>query len=250
VSTGAPLILVADDDASIREALERELRLEGFAVQTASGGRRALELIAREPPAAIVLDVVMPDLNGRAVCARLRADNVRTPVLMLSAADEVEDRIAGLQAGADDYLVKPFAVSELVARLHALLRRAGEPDEAPRETLTVGDLTIDPAARVARRGDRELTLTRREFELLEVLARNAGVVLSRQRLLELVWGYDWAADANVVDVFVSYLRRKLEADGEERILQTVRGIGFRLRPVGGQDARRPSQKGRPEEGPG
>jgi DNA-binding response OmpR family regulator len=230
VSTGAPLILVADDDASIREALERELRLEGFAVQTASGGRRALELIARDAPAAIVLDVVMPDLNGRAVCARLRADNVRTPVLMLSAADEVEDRIAGLQAGADDYLIKPFAVSELVARLHALLRRAGDADDtAPPEPIAVGDLTVDPAARIARRGERELQLTRREFELLEVLARNAGVVLSRQRLLELVWGYDWAADANVVDVFVSYLRRKLEADGEPRILQTVRGIGFTLR---------------------
>jgi DNA-binding response OmpR family regulator len=231
VSPGAPLILVADDDASIREALERELRLEGFAVQTAAGGRSALELIAREAPAAIVLDVVMPDLNGRAVCARLRADNDRTPVLMLSAADEVEDRIAGLQAGADDYLVKPFAVSELVARLHALLRRAGDEQTDTRpEPIVVGDLSVDPAARIARRGSRELTLTRREFELLDVLARNAGVVLSRQRLLELVWGYDWAADANVVDVFVSYLRRKLEADGEPRILQTVRGIGFTLRP--------------------
>lgn len=231
MSPDAPLILVADDDASIREALERELRLEGFAVTTAPGGRDALAAVARQPPAAIVLDVVMPDLNGRAVCARLRADGVRTPVLMLSAADEVEDRIAGLQAGADDYLVKPFAIGELVARLHALLRRGGEivagaPPEPP---IVVGDLTVDPAARVARRGERVLELTRREFELLDVLARNAGVVLSRQRLLELVWGYDWAADGNVVDVFVSYLRRKLEAEGEPRILQTVRGVGFTLR---------------------
>jgi DNA-binding response OmpR family regulator len=231
VSPDAPLILVADDDASIREALERELRLEGFTVSTASGGRDALELVARRPPAAIVLDVVMPDLNGRAVCARLRADGVRTPVLMLSAADEVEDRIAGLQAGADDYLVKPFAIGELVARLHALLRRGGDLASVaePAGPIVVGDLSIDPAARVARRGERVLELTRREFELLDVLARNAGVVLSRQRLLELVWGYDWAADGNVVDVFVSYLRRKLEADGEPRILQTVRGVGFTLR---------------------
>jgi DNA-binding response OmpR family regulator len=231
VSADAPLILVADDDASIREALERELRLEGFSVSTAPGGRAALEQIARTQPAAIVLDVVMPDLNGRAVCARLRADGVRTPVLMLSAADEVEDRIAGLQAGADDYLVKPFAIGELVARLHALLRRGGDMADSGQahETIVVGDLSVDPAARIARRGERELELTRREFELLDVLARNAGVVLTRQRLLELVWGYDWAADGNVVDVFVSYLRRKLEADGEPRILQTVRGVGFTLR---------------------
>jgi len=230
VSSDQPLILVADDDASIREALERELRLEGFSVSTASGGRAALEQVARNRPAVIVLDVVMPDLNGRAVCARLRADGVRTPILMLSAADEVEDRIAGLQAGADDYLVKPFAIGELVARLHALLRRGGEePSGQVEEPIVVGDLRIDPAARVAHRGERELELTRREFELLDVLARNAGVVLSRQRLLELVWGYDWAADGNVVDVFVSYLRRKLEAGGEPRILQTVRGVGYTLR---------------------
>ncbi len=226
----APLILVADDDASIRESLERELRLEGFSVLTAPGGRSALEEVARRQPAAVVLDVVMPDLNGRAVCARLRADGVKTPVLMLSAADEVDDRIAGLQAGADDYLVKPFAIGELVARLHALLRRGGDPvTTAAADPITVGDLVVDPAARIARRGDRELELTRREFELLDVLARNAGVVLTRRRLLELVWGYDWEADGNVVDVFVSYLRRKLEADGEERILRTVRGVGFTLR---------------------
>jgi DNA-binding response OmpR family regulator len=224
-----PLVLVVDDDAGIREALERALRLEGFAVSTAAGGRDALAAVARIGPAAIVLDVTMPDLNGRAVCARLRADGVRTPILVLSARDEVADRVAGLQAGADDYLVKPFAVPELVARLHALLRRAGAEPEPPAGPLRIGDLEVDPAARTARRGERELALTRREFDLLEVLARHAGSVLSRDQLLELVWGYDWAADGNVVDVFVSYLRRKLEAEGEPRVLRTVRGVGFTLR---------------------
>ena len=226
----APTVLVVDDDAGIREALERALRLEGFAVATAAGGREALAAVARLGPAAIVLDVTMPDLNGRAVCARLRADGVRTPILVLSARDEVADRVAGLQAGADDYLVKPFAVPELVARLHALLRRTADDAEPPAGPLRVGDLEVDPATRTALRGGRELALTRREFDLLEVLARHAGSILSRAQLLELVWGYDWAADGNVVDVFVSYLRRKLEADGEPRVLRTVRGVGFTLRP--------------------
>lgn len=228
-----PLVLVVDDDAAIREALERALRLEGFGVATVPGGRAALRSVASRPPAAIVLDVGMPDLNGRAVCARLRADGIRTPILILSARDEVADRVAGLQAGADDYLVKPFAVEELVARLHALLRRRAPEEQAgvdPSARLQVGDLTVDPAARTARRADRELDLTRREFDLLEALTRNAGIVMSRERLLELVWGYDWETDGNVVDVFVSYLRRKLEAAGEPRILQTVRGVGFTLRP--------------------
>jgi len=227
-----PLVLVVDDDAAIREALERALRLEGFGVETVGGGRAALAAVASRPPAAIVLDVGMPDLNGRAVCARLRADGVRTPILILSARDEVDDRVAGLQAGADDYLVKPFAVEELVARLHALLRRGADGTDGvdPSAAVAVGDLVVDPAARSARRGGRELVLTRREFDLLEALARNAGIVMSRERLLELVWGYDWDTDGNVVDVFVSYLRRKLEAEGEPRMIQTVRGVGFALRP--------------------
>jgi DNA-binding response OmpR family regulator len=239
--TEPPLVLVVDDDAAIREALERALRLEGFAVGVAEGGRAALAEVARRPPAAIVLDVTMPDLNGRVVCARLRSDGVRTPILILSARDEVDDRIAGLQAGADDYLVKPFAVEELVLRLRALLRRAGE-DAAedgaadPSAPVAVGDLVVDPAARSVRMAGREVELTRREFELLEVLARNPGIVLSRDRLLELVWGYDWAADGNVVDVFVSYLRRKLEAEGEPRMIQTVRGVGFVLRAPDGEGA--------------
>jgi DNA-binding response OmpR family regulator len=234
VTDASPLVLVVDDDDAIREALERALRLEGFAVETAPGGRAALAAVARRPPAAVVLDVTMPDLNGRTVCARLRADGIRLPILILSARDEVDDRIAGLQAGADDYLVKPFAVEELVARLRALLRRAGEDasaGEQPASALLVGDLEVDPATRGVVRAGRHVELTRREFELLEVLARNPGIVLSRERLLELVWGYDWPADGNVVDVFVGYLRRKLEAGGELRMLQTVRGVGFVLRPA-------------------
>jgi len=232
VTESNPPILVVDDEAPIRQALERALRLEGFGVECASGGREALEAVARRAPAAIILDVTMPDLNGRVVCARLRADGVKTPILILSARDEVEDRIAGLQAGADDYLVKPFAVEELIARLQALLRRAGaEPEQREefQDALTVGDLVVDPSARTVKRGGRELECTRREFELIEVFARNPGIVLERQRLLELVWGYDWVADTNVVDVFVSYLRRKLEENDEPRMIETVRGIGFVLR---------------------
>ena len=236
-----PPILVVDDEAPIRQALERALRLEGFGVECASGGREALEAVARRAPAAIILDVTMPDLNGRVVCARLRADGVKTPILILSARDEVDDRIAGLQAGADDYLVKPFAVEELIARLQALLRRAGDEqgEQAGEEfqaALTVGDLVVDPSARTVKRGGRELA--RREFELIEVFARNPGIVLERQRLLELVWGYDWVADTNVVDVFVSYLRRKLEENDEPRMIETVRGIGFVLRdPAAASDAK-------------
>ena len=232
MTDSSPLVLVVDDDDAIREALERALRLEGFAVDTAPGGRAALEAVARRAPAAVVLDVTMPDLNGRTVCARLRADGIRTPILILSARDEVEDRIAGLQAGADDYLVKPFAVEELIARLRALLRRAGDdaaPTASPRARSSSATSSSTRRRARSRAADGAIELTRREFELLEVFARNPGIVLSRDRLLELVWGYDWAADGNVVDVFVSYLRRKLEAGGEPRMIQTVRGVGFVLR---------------------
>lgn len=208
-------------------ALERALRLEGFAVRTAADGAQALAAVAAEPPDAIVLDIVLPDRDGREVAARLRATGDHTPICILSARDEVADRVAGLQAGADDYLVKPFAMEELVARLQALLRR-GAP-RAAGAPLRFGDLRLDPARRTATDGDSALELTRREFDLLEVLMRNAGLVLSRRQLLEQVWGYDWEADGNVVDVFVGYLRRKLEADGRPRIVQTVRGVGFVLR---------------------
>jgi DNA-binding response OmpR family regulator len=210
----------------VRQALERALRLEGFAVVTAAGGREALQEVAQRPPAVIVLDITMPDLDGVTVLRRLRADGVEVPVCILSARDEVEDRVAGLQAGADDYLVKPFALAELTARLHALLRRSGM-DVAG--TLVLGDLVVDARRHVATRAGRDLELTRREFALLETFARHPGQVLSREQLLRQVWGYNFDVDTNVADVFVGYLRRKLEADGESRILHTVRGVGWALR---------------------
>jgi DNA-binding response OmpR family regulator len=220
------LVLVVDDDEAIRTALERALRLEGFAVQVADGGRRALELTEEYRPGVIVLDVVMPDLSGVRVVSRLRERGIETPICILSARDEVEDRVAGLEAGADDYVVKPFELEELVARLRALLRRGPSTES---ELLRIGDLIVDPAQRSANRGGRAIDLTRREFELLEELVRHRGVVLSRQQLLERVWGYDFEVDGNVVDVFVGYLRRKLEAAGEPRIIHTVRGVGFVVR---------------------
>ena len=223
----APEALVVDDDPAIRKALERALRLEGFAVRLAEGGRGALQQVDERPPSIIVLDVAMPDLDGVAVTSRLRSGGVEVPICILSARDEIADRVAGLEAGADDYLVKPFALEELVARMHALLRRVPSAGAVP---LRVGELTVDPVRRIARRANRDLELTRREFELLLELALHAGIVLSRAQLLERVWGYDFEVDSNVVDVFVGYLRRKLEAGGEPRILHTVRGVGFVLRP--------------------
>jgi DNA-binding response OmpR family regulator len=222
-----PRVLVVDDEATVRQALERALRLEGFAVSTAAGGRAALEEVAARPPAVVVLDVMMPDLDGVSVVRRMRADGVDVPVCILSARDEVDDRVAGLQAGADDYLVKPFALAELTARLNALLRRRGSDAAGP---IMVGDLVIDPRRHVVTRGGRTLEPTRREFELLEVFARHPGQVLSRDQLLTQVWGYATDVETNVVDVFVGYLRRKLEAGGEPRMLHTVRGIGWVLRP--------------------
>jgi two-component system response regulator PrrA len=222
-----PDLLVVDDDPAIVAALERGLRLEGFAVRAASGGRAALRAVEERTPDLIVLDVNMPDLDGVSVTKHLRADGVDIPICILSARDEIDDRVAGLEAGADDYLVKPFALAELIARLRALQRRR---PAIEREAVTVGDLHIDVARRVATRGGRDLGLTQREFELLVTLARNADLVLTRDQLLEQVWGYDFETDSNVVDVFVSYVRRKLEAGGESRMLQTVRGVGFALRP--------------------
>jgi DNA-binding response OmpR family regulator len=229
VGRSAPeaLVLVVDDKASVRQALERALRLEGFAVSTAAGGRAALAEVAARPPAVVVLDVMMPDLDGVSVVRRMRADGVDVPVCILSARDEVEDRVAGLQAGADDYLVKPFALAELTARLNALLRRRGSDGAAP---IVVGDLIVDPRRHLVTRDGRELEPTRREFDLIAVFARHPGQVLSREQLLTQVWGYASDVETNVVDVFVGYVRRKLEAGGAPRMLHTVRGVGWVLRP--------------------
>jgi two-component system response regulator PrrA len=219
-------VLVADDDAAVRRSLERGLRLNGFSVGLADGGRAALAAVRDAEPDAVVLDISMPDLNGIEVCRTLRGQGNDVPVLMLSALDELADRVAGLQAGGDDYLVKPFALQELVLRLHALLRRRPPAATGP---VRAAGLEIDPRTREARIGGEPLTLTRREFELLEVLARNSGLVLTRDQLLDRVWGYDFEVRTDAVDTFVSYLRRKLEADGRPRILHTVRGVGFVLR---------------------
>jgi two-component system, OmpR family, response regulator PrrA len=221
-----PEVLVVDDDQGVRQALEMGLRLEGFKVRLAADGESALRAIDNRLPAVIVLDVTMPGLSGVQVVRRLRAQGRTLPVCMLSARDEVDDRVAGLVAGADDYVVKPFSIAELAARLHAMVRlhafTAGRP-------LVLGDLAIEPTRRLASRAGRDLELTTREFDLLLALAHRPGQVLSRSQLLEQVWGYTWDVDTNVVDVFIGYLRKKLEAGGGSRILQTVRGVGFVLR---------------------
>ena len=220
-----PVVLLVDDDAAIRRAVGAGLELEGFRVVRASGGRAALAAIESVSPAVILLDLSMPDLDGLEVLRRLRASGDDVPVCVLSARDDVDDRVRGLQAGADDYVVKPFALEEVTARLQALLRRRPATPEA---VLSVGDIALDPRAHTALRGERDLGLTGREFELLHLLMRHPDEVLDRARLHEEVWGYTFDPGTNIADVFVGYLRRKLEAGGEPRVLQTVRGIGFIL----------------------
>ena len=220
-------VLVVDDEPSVREALVRTLAHEGFEPRAAADGDAALAALGAEPADLVLLDVLMPGPDGLEVCRRLRAVGDRTPVLMLTARDEVSDRVAGLEAGADDYLVKPFAVEELLARVRALLRRTGwrEPD-AP---LRFDDLVLDPRSHEVRRGPRRLELTRTEFLLLELLLRHPRQVLTRTQIFEDVWGYDFGPASNSLEVYVGYLRRKTEAGGEPRLLHTVRGVGYVLR---------------------
>ncbi len=220
-----PIVLLVDDDAAIRRSVGAGLELEGFRVVRASGGRAALAAVESVSPAVILLDLAMPDLDGLEVLTVLRANGDDVPICVLSARDEVEDRVRGLQAGADDYVVKPFALEEVTARLQALLRRR---PAMPDAVLTCGDIALDPRSHEARRGERDLGLTRREFELLHLFMRHPGEVLDRARLHDEVWGYNFDPGTNIADVFVGYLRRKLEAEGEPRVLQTVRGIGFIL----------------------
>ncbi|MFE3289692.1 response regulator transcription factor [Rhodococcus sp. NPDC059234] len=224
-------VLVVDDDQDVLASLRRGLRLSGFTVLTAADGAQALTVVSERSPDAVVLDMNMPVLDGASVVTALRAMGNDIPICVLSARSSVDDRVAGLEAGADDYLVKPFVLAELVARIRAMMRRRTAPATAPAPagSIGVGDLSVDLLGRRANLDGVEIELTKREFELLAVLVRNAGVVLTRERLLELVWGYDFVADTNVVDVFVGYLRRKLEAHGHPRILHTVRGVGFVLR---------------------
>ncbi|MCJ0891754.1 response regulator transcription factor [Rhodococcus sp. ARC_M5] len=236
-SPSAPAtVLVVDDDADVLSSLQRGLRLSGFTVITASDGAEALGVVSRSMPDAIVLDINMPVLDGASVVTALRAMGNDIPICVLSARSSVDDRIAGLESGADDYLTKPFVLAELVARIRAMLRRRGTSPVAPvtdsgtpNSAVAIGTLVVDIPGYRVHRGGADIDLTKREFELLAILARNKGVVLTRERLLELVWGYDFVADTNVVDVFVGYLRRKLEADGSPRILHTVRGVGFVVR---------------------
>ena len=222
MSEGA--VLLVDDDAPIRRMLERTLTAEGYEVAAVADGGAALAQVERSLPDVIVLDVAMPGLDGLAVTRRLRSKGLPVPILLLTARDALEERVAGLDAGADDYLVKPFEVEELTARLRALLRR----NQPPGETLAYADLTLDVETGTARRGDRSFELTRRETELLELLLRNARGVVTRELALEEVWGGEGEVGANVVDRYVAYLRRKL---GDPPLIQTVRGVGFRLAPA-------------------
>jgi two-component system response regulator MprA len=218
-------LLIVEDEAAVREALARALEPEGYELELAEDGAQALAMIAQSPPDAVVLDVMLPGIDGLEVARRLRAQHNSVPILMLTARGAVGDRVAGLDAGADDYVVKPFALEELLARLRALLRRAG----GGNGELAFADLALDPGTREIRRGERLLELTVTEFNLLELFLRNPRQVLRRSLIYDRVWGYDFGPDSHALDVYIGYLRRKLEADGEPRLIHTVRGIGYALR---------------------
>ena len=220
-------VLVVDDEPAVRRALERALRLERYDVELAGDGEEALDALASSPPDAVILDIGMPRLDGLEVCRRMRQAGDRTPVLMLTARDAIDDRVEGLDVGADDYLVKPFALRELQARLRALLRRTGE--EATDEALQFEDLVLDAAAHQVRRGERMIELTRTEFLLLELVMRHPRQVLTRSQIFEHVWGYDFGPTSNALGVYIGYLRRKTEEGGEPRLIHTVRGVGYILR---------------------
>jgi two-component system response regulator PrrA len=227
-ATGAN-VLIVEDDAAVRSAVERGLRLHGFDPRATGDAETALAMLRSTAPGVLVVDVGLPGMSGIELCQQLRGDGHELPILILSARDQVGDRVAGLQAGADDYLVKPFALDELVARLHALVRRAKVVGPASGAVNVVGALCVDGDRRTATFSGERLELSRREFDLLATFCRNPGIVLSRIRLLELVWGYDFEVDTNVVDVFVGYLRRTLAAAGAADVIATVRGVGFVLR---------------------
>ena len=229
MATDAAELLIVEDDSDVREALGRALKLEGYGISLAADGQQALQAVSLSPPDLIVLDVSMPGLDGLGVARALRAANDRTPVLMLTARDAVQDRVMGLNAGADDYLVKPFALAELVARINALLRRATAEPPADPGLLSCGDLVLDLGARQLRRSGHTEDLTKIEFDLLELLLRNAGRVVTRELIRDRVWGYDGVPGSNSMEVFISVLRRKTEPGGAPRVIHTVRGVGYTLR---------------------
>lgn len=225
-------ILVADDDQAVRESLRRSLIFNGYTVVLATDGAEALEMIESERPDLAILDVMMPKRDGLEVCRELRSHGDDIPILLLTARDAVSERVAGLDAGADDYLPKPFALEELLARTRSLFRRATRPainETQSNEPLRFEDLTLNPETRDVRRGERQISLTRTEFALLELLIRNPRKVLSRNNILEEVWGYDFPTSGNALEVYIGYLRKKTEQDGESRLIHTVRGVGYVLR---------------------
>jgi two-component system response regulator MprA len=221
-------ILVVDDEPAVRRALERALRLDSYEVELAEDGEQALDRLSERPADAVVLDVMMPGIDGIEVCRRMRAAGDKTPVLMLTARDAIDDRVIGLDVGADDYLVKPFALRELQARLRALLRRAGDADEDG-EVLRFADLVLDPVAHEVHRGERLVELSKTEFLLLELFMKHPRQVLTRSTIFENVWGYDFGPTSNALGVYIGYLRRKTEDGAEPRLLHTVRGIGYVMR---------------------
>ena len=223
-------ILVVDDERAVRESLRRALELEGYEIELAADGREALDRLEGDTePDAMILDVLMPGVDGLEVCRRLRGTGSKLPVLMLTARTQVEDRVEGLDAGADDYVTKPFALDELLARVRALLRRTAEEEGENGDVVRFADLELDPATREVTRGGRPIELTRTEFTLLELFMRNPRQVLTRTIIFERVWGYDFGYASNSLDVYIGYLRRKTEAEGEPRLIQTVRGVGYALR---------------------
>jgi two-component system response regulator MprA len=220
-------VLIAEDDRSVRDSLVLALGVEGYDVEAVNDGAQALESVAEHEPDVVVLDIMMPVLDGLTVCRRLRAGKCRTPILMLTARHEVSDRVSGLDAGADDYLAKPFSLDELLARLRALLRRTSV--SGSEDLLRVGDLSLDPLRRSAERDGRALELTKTEFDLLELLMLNVGIVLGRDTIYDRIWGFDFETGSRSLDVYIGYLRRKTEAEGEPRLVHTVRGVGYVVR---------------------
>ncbi len=222
-----PVVVLADDDKSVRESLERALTFEGYNVFAVTDGGQALGKVLDVEPEVIILDVMMPNVDGLTACRRLREKGIRTPVLMLTARHEVSDRVAGLDAGADDYLVKPFALEELLARLRALVRRNSQIDDpATAGVLQLDDLTLDPAARSVVRAGQQVDLTKTEFDLLELLLFNKNIVVSRDTIYEAIWGFDFETNSKSLDVYIGYLRRKTEIADRPRIIHTVRGVGY------------------------